>query len=125
MIYPNFCSLQSENDRKKKKKRTDGGSPAKGGGSKIKCMYWEKCYRKDPAHLAQYRHPAATVGTKGVLTRRASEVHESSQKGESSSNGGSKTVKPTNSLDDGESVEIGSGVGKYRIKRTGDSYYCT
>ena len=25
--------------------------------TKIKCMYWEKCYRKDPNHKNEYLHP--------------------------------------------------------------------
>ena len=58
-----FLCIQSEDDKRVKKKvKPDDG---KAGGSKIKCMYWEKCYRKDPYHLAQYRHPATTLGTKG------------------------------------------------------------
>ena len=25
--------------------------------SKTKCNYWEKCYRKDATHLAEFLHP--------------------------------------------------------------------
>ena len=37
-------------------------------------------------------------------------------------------TEPKNSLDDGESAEIKGGLhgaNVYRIKRTGDTYYCT
>ena len=26
--------------------------------SKAKCKYWEKCYRKDATHLAEFLHPS-------------------------------------------------------------------
>lgn len=41
---------------------------------------------------------------------------------------GEKSVKQKNTMADGESVEIKGGLhGEivYRIKRTGDTYYCT
>lgn len=30
--------------------------------SKVKCKYWEKCYRRDATHLAEFLHPADVKG---------------------------------------------------------------
>lgn len=62
------------------------------------CTYWEKCYRKDPNHLKQFRHPADGPPQK------------------------KSRAKPENKIEDGEEKSIAGG---YRLKRIGSHYTCT
>lgn len=62
------------------------------------CTYWEKCYRKDPNHLKQFRHPADGPPQK------------------------KKRAKAENKIEDGEEKSIAGG---YRLKRIGSHYTCT
>lgn len=62
------------------------------------CTYWEKCYRKDPNHLKQFRHPADGPPQK------------------------KKRPKAENKIEDGEEKSI---TGGYRLKRIGSHYTCT
>ena len=32
-------------------------APAAGGGKRMKCKYWDKCFRKDKGHKKLYIHP--------------------------------------------------------------------
>lgn len=61
-----------------------------------KCRYWEECYRNDPNHLKQFRHPGD--GRK------------------------SSRPKPVKKLEEGVQVNL---TGGYRLKRMGSDYTCT
>ena len=62
------------------------------------CTYWEKCYRKDPNHLKQFRHPADGPPKK------------------------KSRPKPDNKIEDGDEKSVAGG---YRLKRIGSHYTCT
>lgn len=63
--------------------------------SKPKCEYWEKCYRKDPNHMKEYRHPKRRLSAR---------------------------PKPSKKLDDGETVNVAGG---FKLKRLGSDFKCT
>ena len=37
--------------------------------SKAKCKYWEKCYRKDATHLAEFLHPGGVKESKKEIKK--------------------------------------------------------
>ncbi|KAL3860121.1 hypothetical protein ACJMK2_010286 [Sinanodonta woodiana] len=77
---------------------------------KVKCQYWDKCYRKDKTHKSTYIHPGdpedADPGpSKPALIRRTS-----------------GRIKPEKKIDDGEAVNISGG---FKLKRNGSTYQCS
>lgn len=62
------------------------------------CKYWEKCYRKEPNHIKQFRHPADGPPKKA------------------------NRVKPENKIEDGDEKSVAGG---FRLKRIGSHYTCT
>lgn len=156
------------------------------GKSKQKCKYWDKCYQKNPQHLASFRHPLdhdpaendssrnpspsvsagqsassknATQSLKPVSSSDTPVLHDSetdegdtptvnqapividadtapedvaedlSEAEETEDNplASIDSIRPKKYLKDGEILEIQSqsSSATYRIKRTGDHYYCT
>lgn len=82
------------------KKDTDDDDAVASGSSEDvyipKCQYWDECYRKDPNHRKQYRHPGD--GRK------------------------SSRPKPAKKLEEGVQVSL---TGGYRLKRLGSDFTCT
>lgn len=94
-----------KSDSKKAKSSEDEEKPGPSGGSnssdedtskpKPKCEYWIKCYRKDPKHLKDYRHPKQRISSR---------------------------PKPTRKLEDGDIVSVEGG---FKLKRIGSDFTCT
>lgn len=94
--------------------------------SKVKCKYWEKCYRRDATHLAEFLHPADVKGkdskkedkeekvTKPSLRR--GKTHEISFVDESSTDIKKKEDKKEESEEIDTSEAKPSATGKRREK---------
>ena len=65
---------------------------------RLDCKYWDKCYRKDPNHFKEFRHPADGKPRK------------------------SQRAKVKNKMDDGEVKNVAGG---FRLKRIGSHFSCT
>lgn len=46
---------------KLKAKVAKAGPSPKPSGKRVKCNYWDKCYRKDANHRKQFFHPGDTI----------------------------------------------------------------
>ncbi|KAL5022797.1 hypothetical protein ScPMuIL_001952 [Solemya velum] len=84
-------------------------------GKKVKCKYWNKCYRKEANHKKQFLHPGDPVP-------------EDENEDEEDDSGLKRTrastrPKPKNKIEDGD-VHLLEG-GAYTLKRVGSHYYCT
>ena len=87
------------------------------GSSRPKCRYWEKCYRKEPTHIKNFRHPPEGGANADVDDDEEEDMDE-----------GEMSAKPLNVLADGETAEVEGGLhgaSKYTVKRVGDHYTCT
>ncbi|KXS17784.1 DNA ligase/mRNA capping enzyme [Gonapodya prolifera JEL478] len=103
--------------------------------SKPACMYGASCYRKNPAHLAEYSHPGPVAAAHPPPTRAATPPPTSAPAARppSPSSDGEDDlteidgVKPLKVLKDGDVVTIASksSSSTYDVKRTWDHYYCT
>lgn len=94
-----ITDVKSEKGAGDSKKKQDEDTEASGSSEDVyipKCQYWDKCYRKDPNHLKQFRHP----GDGRKSTR----------------------PKPAKKLVEGEQVSL---MGGYRLKRIGSDFTCT
>lgn len=96
-FYNFFFSLQEAKPSASSDDAGPSTSPA-AEDDRPDCTYWEKCYRKDPNHLKQFRHPADGPPQK------------------------KKRAKAENKIEDGEEKSIAGG---YRLKRIGSHYTCT
>lgn len=111
----------------KKRKTEDGAVVTKAGPSrapsikktknvkkfkakKEKCKYWNKCYRKEKAHLAEFLHPGEKEDEDGDV-----DMEEPKKKRGQES-------EPLNALDDNDRVEFNTG---YVLERNGDVYSCS
>lgn len=92
-------SVTKETGSGDSKKDEEDDAVASGSSEDVyipKCQYWDECYRKDPNHLKQYRHPGD--GRK------------------------SSRPKPAKKLEEGVQVSL---TGGYRLKKLGSDYTCT
>lgn len=106
--------METEEVSSKKEKDKE---PAK---RRVKCQYWDKCYRKDKGHKKLYIHPgdpdekqAAKAPTKGGKATAAEGIAGRTRAW--------ARPKPLNHMDSVDSVDLGG----FTLKRTGSNYECT
>ena len=111
--WPTLLQTEEEDDSTpaKKAKKADDSDDASaatpGKGTRPKCRYWDKCYRKDPAHKKAFRHPGDKGGGKGNGDEEDMDDEPA-------------PPQPKNVMADGAEVNIDN----HRIKRIGDHYSC-
>ncbi len=84
VVKPPCCSLQATDEGTKakvvktKEESEDIEDPGKSGkGDRPKCRYWGKCYRKNPDHLKNFRHPTVRrTGSKAGKAAASSDAEE-------------------------------------------------
>ncbi|KAK7114823.1 uncharacterized protein [Littorina saxatilis] len=79
---------------------------------KEKCKYWSKCYRKEKAHLAEFRHPG----------EKENEDEDGDEKMEEPRKKRGQELEALNELDEDDRVEFSTG---YMLERDGDIYSCS
>ncbi|WAR12909.1 DNLI-like protein [Mya arenaria] len=86
-------------------------SPSPGAGKRMRCKYWDKCYRKDKGHKALYVHP-------GDPDEKQAEKFKEGVAGRTRT---AARPKPLHHMDSIDSVLSGG----MTLKRTGSVYACT
>lgn len=89
---------------------------------RVKCQYWNKCYRKDKGHKKLYIHPGdpdEKQAAKGKAPAKGGKANAS--EGVAGRTRTWARPKPLNRMDSVDSVAVGGFI----LKRTGSNYECT